>query len=59
MWDDWASQVIKILVISLVIVLIHEGFNTGFKILEKQVVFEQNAVLKYLCQRSVLSWVSG
>ena len=42
------GQIIDALVIAVVVVVIHEGFNAGLKISGEEVVFQQDAVLQSL-----------
>ena len=43
--DIGSGQIIDALVIAVVVVVIHEGFNAGLKISGEEVVFQQNAVV--------------
>ncbi len=42
------GQIIDALVIAVVVVVIHEGFNAGLKISGEEVVFQQDAILQGL-----------
>ena len=42
--DIGRGQIIDALVIAVVVVVIHEGFNAGLKISGEEVVFQQDAV---------------
>ena len=42
------GQIVDTLVIALVVVMIHEGFNAGFKVTREEVVFQQDAVFQGL-----------
>ena len=44
--DIGRGQIIDALVIAVVVVVIHEGFNAGLKISGEEVVFQQDAVLQ-------------
>ncbi len=46
--DIGRGQIIDALVIAVVVVVIHEGFNAGLKISGEEVVFQQDAVLQGL-----------
>ena len=46
--DIGRDQVIDALVIAVVVVVIHEGFNAGLKIYGEAIVFQQDAVLQGL-----------
>ena len=46
-------------VVATVVVIGDEGLDLGLEITREVVVFQQNAVLRVWCQRSILPWVIG
>ena len=42
------GQVVDALVIAMIVVMIHRGFDAGLKVFWEEVVFQQNAVLQGL-----------
>src|SRR3546814_912696 len=46
-------------VVSLMVVVLDERFDLGLKVAGQEVVFEQDAILEGLMQRSILPWVCG
>jgi len=54
--DIGRGQIIDALVIAVVVVVIHEGFNAGLKICGEAIVFQQDAVLQ---ENGVCLWRDG
>jgi hypothetical protein len=50
------GQIIDALVIAVVVVVIHEGFNAGLRISGEEVVFQKDAVLQ---ENGVCLWRDG
>ena len=57
--DVSRCQIAYALVVAMVVVVVDEGGDGGFKLAFEEVVFEQDAVLEGLVQRSILPWVWG